>query len=59
MEAGCHPLGGDGIRDATQMDTQREASELREPSARALARGGFGSTAQMALDSLEEYDICV
>jgi hypothetical protein len=42
MEAGCHPLGGDGIRDATQMDTQREASELREPSARALARGGFG-----------------
>ena len=22
MEAGCHPLGDDGIRDATHMDTQ-------------------------------------
>jgi Nucleotidyl transferase AbiEii toxin, Type IV TA system len=49
MEAGCHPLGGDGIRDATQMDTQRGFRTPEGAHAWAhLARGGFGSTAQMA-----------
>ncbi|MBA3236376.1 MAG: WHG domain-containing protein [Chloroflexi bacterium] len=44
--------GGDTIRDATQMDTQIEASELKEPCACALARGGFGVDGPVGLDEL-------
>ena len=40
MEGGCHRLGGDGIRHATQMDTQREAFELR--TVRTLGPSGAG-----------------